>query len=75
METGPHAAAIHRFAQEQIESGADLAKAIPMVKKFLAADLKKAMQILNEYRAGGVFDFSGGSFYSGQGFSSGGRAR
>ncbi len=75
METGPHAITIHRFVQEHIESGADLARAIPMVKKFLAADLKKAMQILNEYLAGGTFDYTGGSFYSGQGFSSGGSVR
>ncbi len=74
-ELTSRAATIHRFVQEQIESGADLTRAIPMVKKFLAADLKNAMQILNEYRAGGSFDFTGGSFYSGQGFSSGGRAR
>jgi hypothetical protein len=72
-ELTSRAVTIHKFVQEQIESGADLSKAIPTIKKILAEpDLKRAVQILNEFRAGGTFDYSGGSFYSGQGFRSGG---
>jgi hypothetical protein len=75
-ELTSRAATIHKFVREQIESGADLSKAIPTIKKILAEpDLKRAVQILNEFRAGGTFDFSGGSFYSGQGFNSGGGGR